>query len=323
MYKINNFINEALASFEQVTGIKADLIHIKQNTDITLNIRNKTFYGEAKKIGKRTDYAFLNKIICSPGNKDFILIADYLTGKTTETLKKHKINYLDAAGNCYIESDDFLILVEGQKNIVIGKSGPVPAFQETGLKLILLLISNPESLKLPYRELAEKADISLGSVGNILNGLEKDGYLLKTKKGKVLKRQDELIERWVTAYKEVLKPRYFRKRMRLTDNKINLNFSNNLQIYWGGELGGQILTDYLNPVDYTLYSNEELSTLARDLKMAPDENGKVEIYEKFWTDEIRLKKEHTAPALVVYADLINSGNSRNMEIAKMILKNGL
>ncbi|WP_449400746.1 winged helix-turn-helix transcriptional regulator [Chryseobacterium wanjuense] len=64
----------------------------------------------------------------------------------------------------------------------------------------------------PSRELAEKTGIALGSVSNILKELEESHYLLKTRNKRVLKNQDEIIERWVIAYNELLKPRTFKRK---------------------------------------------------------------------------------------------------------------
>lgn len=322
MYKNNDFVYEAVATFEEATEIPISIESMRNGANIMLKIKGEFFYGEVKAIGKRTDFSFLNKVIEEGRKKNTIIIADYLTGKMTKSFKENKINYLDLAGNCFIEAENIFIYVEGRKNKTAGKSNPTLPFQEAGLKLLLFLISNPESLQYSYRELADKADISLGSVGNIMNGLEKDSFLLKTKNERLLKKQEELIERWVIAYKEVLKPRCFRKKMRLLNNVITLNSNNNLEFYWGGEPGGQLLTEYLSPLEYTLYSNEEMSVLSKDLRLAPDENGNMEVYEKFWTDAIKLKEKNTAPALVIYADLMNTGNSRNIETAKLIRENG-
>lgn len=322
VYKNNDFVYEAVTAFEEATEIPISIESMRNGTNIMLKIKGEIFYGEAKAIGKRTDFSFLNKVIEEGRKKNTIIIADYLTGKMTKSFRENKINYLDVAGNCFIETENIFISVEGRKNKITAKSSPTLPFQEAGLKLLLFLISNPESLQYSYRELAEKADISLGSVGNIINGLERDGFLLKTKNGRFLKKQEELIERWVTAYKEILKPRCFRKKMKSLNTMSDLKPDSNLEIYWGGEPGGNLLTNYLSPLKYTLYSNEELIDLSKELKIAPDENGNMEVYKKFWTDAINLKKKHTAAALVIYADLMNTGNSRNMETAKLIRENG-
>jgi hypothetical protein len=51
----------------------------------------------------------------------------------------------------------------------------------------------------------------------------------------------------------------------------------------------------------------------------PDEKGNLVIYKKFWKFNIAAD---TVPVILVYADLINTGDPRNIETAKK-LYNGL
>ncbi|WP_260442157.1 type IV toxin-antitoxin system AbiEi family antitoxin, partial [Elizabethkingia anophelis] len=169
-------------------------------------------------------------------------------------------------------------------------------------KLLLLLISDPESLQLSYRELADKTDISLGSVSNIFTELKDLNFLLTTKNKRVLKNVDLLLDRWVVAYNEILKPRVLRKKYRLTDessNFIDIN-TEEFGFVWGGEAAAGIITNYLKSDQYILYYDEDLPTLVRNLKLIPDNNGNIEVYNSFWTKDLNLKYPKTAPALVVY-----------------------
>ena len=61
------------------------------------------------------------------------------------------------------------------------------------------------------------------------------------------------------------------------------------------------------------------------LGIVSDKNGNVTILEKFWGEPSRNKKvikyrdkASPAPALLIYADLINDLDSRNREIAERI-----
>ena len=199
------------------------------------------------------------------------------------------------------------------------------AFQEAGLKLLLFLISNPENLQMSYRELAEKTNISLGSVSNIFRELEDSDFILKTHKKKVLKNIDTLLERWVIAYNEILKPRVLRKKYKLANEEFDLNTADakRLGFLWGGDSAAGNITNYLKSSNHTIYYDGELSTLVKELKLIPDANGNIEVYNIFWTEDLQLKYPHTAPPLVVYADLMGTNSSRNIEAANMILEDGL
>lgn len=327
MYRDNDFVYEAIASLEDTTGIPIAIESVRETYDVVLQINNETFYCIAKKNAKNANYGIIMSALKDISNsKNNIVIADYLTKKTAEELKQNSINYLDASGNAFIKTKDFFVYVEGRKAKINKKTNQTRAFQEAGLKLLLLLISNPETLQFSYRELAEKTGIALGSVSNIFKELEESHYLLKTRNKRVLKNQDDITERWVIAYNELLKPRSLRKKMRALGNEFNANGiinNTNIKLYFGGEPGGELLTGHLKPKDYTIYTDEETSKVAKELKLVPDEEGNIELYNKFWTDSLHLKNEHTAPPLVVYADLLGTGNNRNIETAKIILENGL
>jgi|TARA_R100000501_G_C2628418_1_gene122621 hypothetical protein len=94
-------------------------------------------------------------------------------------------------------------------------------------------------------------------------------------------------------------------------------YSENGSILWGGEPGGALLTDSLRPEKFTVFTDLELSQVAKTLDLIPSETGTVEVLQKFWKGNDTNGK--TAPALLVYADLINSGYGRNIETAKKIL----
>lgn len=327
MYKDNDFVYEAIASLEDITGVPVAIESVRETYDVILQISNETFYCIAKKNAKNATYGVIMSALKNTNHsKNNIVIADYLTKKTAKELHQNNINYLDGSGNAFIKTDNFFVYIEGQKAKINKKTNQTRAFQEAGLKLLLLLISNPETLQFSYRELAEKTGIALGSVSNIFKELEESNYLLKTKNKRVLKNQDEIIERWVIAYNELLKPRSFRKKMRALGNEFKVNNvlnNSNLQLYFGGEPGGELLIGHLKPQDYIIYTDEETSRVAKELKLVPDEYGNIELYSKFWTDGLDLRNHKTAPPLVVYADLLGTGNNRNIETAKIIIENGL
>lgn len=327
MYRDNDFVYEAIASLEDITGIPITIQSVRETYDVVLQINNDTFYCIAKKNAKNANYGIIMSALKDINHsKNNIVIADYLTKNTATELRQNGINYLDTSGNTFIKTKDFFVYVEGRKIKINKKTNQTRAFQEAGLKLLLLLISNPETLQLSYRELAEKTGIALGSVSNIFKELEENHYLLKTRNKRVLKNQDEIIERWVIAYNELLKPRSLKKKMRALGNEFNTNSiinNSDIKLYFGGEPGGELLTGHLKPKDYIIYTNEETSTVAKDLKLVPDEEGNIELYSKFWTDSLHLKNELTAPPLVIYADLLGTGNNRNIETAKIILENEL
>ena len=77
-------------------------------------------------------------------------------------------------------NNDLVIFIEGQKKVKKEKTNQSRAFQEAGLNIVFQLLYKPEHIQYAYRRIAEKADVSLGSVSNVMAELEDLNYLLKT-----------------------------------------------------------------------------------------------------------------------------------------------
>ena len=330
MYRNNDFIYEATSKLEQLINIPIEIDSSRQNYDALLRIKNEQFIVEAKSAVRTSNQGLVLSQLQEMKNNNsrpVILIAEYISKMAAKELKERLINYIDVAGNAFIKHNDLVIYIEGQKKVKREKTNQSRAFQEAGLKILFHLLSKPEHLQDSYRKIAEKADVSIGSVSNVMAELEDLNYLLKTSDKRVLKNTGALLERWIVEYNEVLRPRIVRKRMRFIDPDYlqhwrNINTNTNLgTILWGGEPGGAILTNNLRPEHFTLFTDLELSELAKVLRLVPSEDGEIEVLQKFWKNDF--DDTGVAPALLVYADLINSGYGRNIETAKQILETDL
>lgn len=341
MYHNNDFIYEAVGNLESNINLPIDIETTRDKYDAILNIQNIQFLVIAKAAMRASNQGIilsqLNEII-NTSSRPILFVADYISKDGASQLKKRGFNYLDTAGNAFIRKDDLIIYVDGQKRTLKDKTNQSRAFQEAGVKIIFHLLSETANLQNSYRTIAQKVEVSLGSVSNVMAELEDLNYLIKTKEKRVLKNKEELLERWLQSYNETLKPRILRKRMCFLDKDVennwralNLNFAS---IYddneikkqpghtvWGGEPGASIITGSLRPEVFTLFTNYEIHLIASRLKLIPDPDGNVFVYNKFWNDNFG--SNNVAPKLLIYADLINSGYGRNIEIANEIFENEL
>lgn len=264
------------------------------------------------------------KNISRENNMPVLLITRYIPGEIAKEYVEEGINCLDVSGNCTIRQNNLVLIIEGKRIERMAKVNQPRAFQETGIKLIFQFLVDPDKTKLPYRNLAELAKISLGSVGMIMQELIDLHFILKTKQTKKLKNTNELLNRWITAYHDVLRPRLLKKQMRFIMPE-NYNKWKEIdltkvagQVYWGGETGANLLTGYLNPGTFTIYTDQNWINF-KEIELIPDENGKVEVLEIFWNT----KTFAGVPPVLIYADLMSNGSDRNIETANMIYNNEL
>lgn len=264
-----------------------------------------------------------------------LLVADYLNPNIAKTLKENNVQYMDACGNSYLNLPPIYVHISGQKPVLETKQTKNRAFDTSGLKLIFGFLCDETLINASYREISEKTGVALGAIGRLLTDLKEAGYLLSKNdlKWHGLINRRKLLDRWVEAYPEKLKPKLFVGEF-ISDNA---SWWKNIEIerydaYWSGEVAAAKYTDYLKPQVITVYISEKsagkLFAAARFRKAnSPTENtsGLVKVYKPFWPESEHhyveypnyLRKDTVNPILI-YADLIASADSRNLETARML-----
>lgn len=318
---------EAVNSLYKYTGIQANVEDGRLRYDAYLNIAGERFVVEIKSEitkGNKGIVLMDMKNISRENNLPILLVTKYIPSEIAKEYVEEGINCLDVAGNCNIRQNKLFLLIEGKKIERLAKVNQPRAFQEAGIKLIFQFLVDPEKTQLPYRDLAELADISLGSVGMIMQELLDLNFILKTKQTKKLKNTKDLLNRWITAYHDVLRPRLLKKQMRFINQDsynrwkdIDFNRINGTAC-WGGEPAANLITGYLHPGTFTIYTDQNWHSF-KEIQLVPDENGKVEILNMFWD----ARTFNGVPPILIYADLMSSGSNRNIETAEIISKNEL
>ena len=181
------------------------------------------------------------------------------------------------------------------------------------LKMIFYLLQGRENVGKTFRQMASESGMSLGSVQQNFQQLAAAGYILDTPKGKVLRRRSQLIDRWSRGYAEELKARQLLQRFTFLTPQVRASWqqvSIPQGCHWSGEAAA-ILEGFISPQRWDLYVPESANALIATGRMIPDPDGEIFVHRRFWqTDSI--------PLLVVYADLLATGDDRCAEAAERI-----
>ncbi len=335
-------LEAAITKIQRGTGLEIRVLE-RENmvgkhhiTDAVLKIvdRDITLFAEIKQWMNQINFgALVNHLtrIVQGRREDVILIADYINPNIAEKLKKEGIQYIDTAGNAYIDQRPLYIFIKGNKagaaaiksrKVVTGR-----AFQTAGLKVVYELLRDRYLVEAPYRVIADTAGVALGNIGAVLDDLMARRYIEdKTyDKRRVLTRYKRILDEWVNAY-----PIKLLNKLRIglftTDDaewwkKIN---PTEYQALWGGEIAAAKHTNFLNPKDGTVYINKRnlnmFITRVKLRKYDPqrDDGYRVDVREMFWKpDQAEIETGITNP-LITYADLIATGETRNLEVAERL-----
>lgn len=257
---------------------------------------------------------------------NLLIVSDYITPNAKKRLREQHLNYVDSYGNGYLQL--------GEKKVYIEKGNGKPVFNEfskvftqSGGQLLYQLFQNPDRVNDTYRSLAACGNVSLGSVSKFFKGLQEEGYIIewdKTKKYELVKRE-ELLEKWIQVVNEKVLPANKVGRYAFTNNRSDWKkLTENTIGKWGGEPGAAILTSQLSPEHFTLFTAAPQSEILKKLRLVPSDHGEIVIYNSFWqgeeafTDTLSFYNESTVHPLLIYAQLIYSGNDRNLETAKIL-----
>ena len=198
------------------------------------------------------------------------------------------------------------------------------SFKNNGLRVVFVLLCVPELVASPYREIAESSGTSLGTVQGVLAELHEIGFVSIAGDVRRLHRTRDLFKQWVSAYALDLRPRLRIAAFDAPDPDWWRHSTTEVQAnggQWGGEVAAHILGSQLLPARATIYASEIPSKLAiqRRFRRATSD-GNVEIRQHFWSFPPQ-RDMPTVPTPLIYADLIASGDSREIEAAEYLREN--
>lgn len=244
-----------------------------------------------------------------------VLIAERIPAKVKTALRERKIAYIEANGNIYIEKENTFLFIDTNKPLQLAKEKGNRAFTKTGLKVLFHFLIQPELVNQTQREIAEYAGVGLGNIPQVIEGLKTTGYLLPlNRKEFTWENRKDLFFRWLEGYQNTLKPTLKKRRYQMRKKWQEITLNEGMAV-WGGEPAADLLTNYLRPEKFILYTNEDQANLIRNFNLQPKKDGDLEVIEMFWNKELNQK---TAPPIIVYADLMIEGGKRNKETAEMI-----
>ena len=267
--------------------------------------------------------------LVSDCNREKILITEYINDELGQRLRELKYNYLDKAGNAFLDIAPVYVLIEGKSLRVASLDNKTPRlFNETGLKVIFALLATPELLNANYRKIADYANVSMGTIGWVLRELKSQGFTKEVFRITQWNDKPGLIKKWTEEY-----PKLRVKNHIGTYQVKNKGWWKELDlIKYQVVLGGELAALEYKPDDdirnSTIYVDRlKRGSLIRDLELVKvekhnhscDQSVSIELMERFWGSPDRSMANNTVThPLITYADLMGAWKSTSRETAHQI-----
>lgn len=248
-----------------------------------------------------------------------LVAGEHVGERSANGLRSAGIDYIDLSGNAHIEFGDVVVDVRGRRRSRARpsekRSGIAPnLFSARRMQVIFALLVWPELRAGSVRDISYVAGTSVGLTQSTLEGLRMAGHRVDREPD----RLEELRDLWVGAYPGSLHPKLAIRQLYGDVHEVHVE-SADYRI--GGEAA---VSDRLRATTLTLYVPEFDERDALINRWRSDREPNIEIRKKFWNEP---KSESVdpvhfgghdwlpVPKLLIYADLLASGESRQREIA--------
>jgi hypothetical protein len=323
----HEILENALAALPRIAGLRGRATEAKPRrmacgdamVEIKTAQRTYPFVAKIKNVRHFATISLVKEqLACRKRGVQPLLVVPYITRALAEHCRKVKLPFIDTAGNVYLEAPGLMVYVAGEPRPPdVRDHARYRAFTFAGMKIVFVMLCQPELPAATYRDIARAAGVALGAVGPVVRDLENRGFLVQREIKTLTSRQD-LAEEWVTRFPERLRPKLNPRRYQAnTDRLLALELKGH-HGYWGGETAGQRLTGYLKPERFTLYVTGDGKPLLTQARVRLDPNGNTELLQAFWNFPANNEYPDVVPPLLAYADLMATGEGRNLETARLI-----
>ncbi len=256
----------------------------------------------------------------SDAYSSYVVLTDYLSRNVSLKLKNENINFIDTSGNIFItDKDVFIYYYDKSKRKILPEKDELGS--KKNIELLFYFLNNRKILNNPYRNISEITGVSLGKISNTFKTLKNKKFLIKKNNKRQLIRKDELLDKWIKNYNNILKDNLYINTYRTKLNKINselLKNSNLNNTYISSEYGIKYFSNKVRPKNLYLYTKDKLENVIKSFKLIPDSNGNIKLFSLFWNDEYAVNPDYKylVPFLILYADLLEEDIQRNKEVIK-------
>ncbi|MFM0209678.1 type IV toxin-antitoxin system AbiEi family antitoxin [Paraburkholderia sediminicola] len=259
--------------------------------------------------------------------RPLMLVAPHVGPELAGRLIEQNVPFLDSAGNAFLSEPEGIVMISGRpKPQHLQRPQTGRATTRKGLQVMFAIATQPGLASQPYRTIAQASGVALSTANQVIDDLQVRGLVaLKSSGKRIFPDWQKFVFEWSSLYQTRLRFKLGARRFASTtpDWWRVFDFAS-FDARLGGESAADILTHELKAANITLYSRASLgSQFLLSARLRPDPRGDVEILESFWPESLERAwvtsdRQPLVHPLLIYADLVASGDSRNLSVATQI-----
>ncbi|MBU1064395.1 type IV toxin-antitoxin system AbiEi family antitoxin [bacterium] len=325
-----------MRSFQPVRSIsvREELKTLRENgIDAQIEIEFKKGYCrygvEIKSQLKRPLPAYLYQSSRSE-DEPLMIMSSYINPSIAADLKKTGIQYIDVAGNAFLQMGDCIhIEVKGKKPEHPVQTTSNSLFQAKLMQLVAILLIDSTAANQTIRVLSNRAGLSKDRASVGLRLLKEKGWLVPSGKTEYrLTAKRDLFDQWLMNYGERLRPKLVLGTYKMAPTMENKLEEKLAEIFVGqtnqyamtGGIGADRLLHYYRGKSTEIFVLPDIADLVwKGLKLISSREPNITLLNLFSPDLIFYQGDTAvAHPLFIYAELLYCGGDRERETAQMI-----
>ncbi len=244
-----------------------------------------------------------------------LLLGPHTSSRGSAVLRNAGIHHIDGAGNAWLRLPGVVVDIRGRPSPRPASprgSSQAHLFSPSRASVVCALSSWPELVEAPVRTIAASARVSVGLAQDTLKMLEAAGHLT-TWPTRGLERIPQLIDRWAAAFPAALGSPARTRGYHAESLDVEAADAGVVR------LSGEATAPGIRGLSAVVYTDESSIRLAMRNRWRTDREPNIFVRSLFWREPDEADASSlmgVAPPLVVYADLLASGEGRQRETAR-------
>ena len=236
-----------------------------------------------------------------------------ITSGVAGALRKAGVNYLDDAGNAYLNlGDRYVAWISGRRPVRSSAERPL---RTAGLRVLGAALVDPLLFNRSSRDIAEEVGCGHSTVAAVRKLLAGEGSLpITSGSGPVVLRSEALLQRWARGYWDLLRPKLLLGRFASPGSVDALASALDAHLEgwaWGGSQAAVRLV-HAGASDLVVHTADP----SPRIPLIPDVDGAVEVLAPPFPSA--LADGERAHPLLVYGELRFRGDDRSLEVAAAV-----
>jgi hypothetical protein len=254
-----------------------------------------------------------------------MLFAHYIPPTIADELAKKGVQFVDRAGNQHLRiADRYFVRTTGRPPLI--RAVDATPTQATGYLVYFALLADPSLRDAPVRDIGAAVGVSKSAVSKALGRMQHERLLVQTKGRRRWIDADKLIDRWLTGYADIVRPKLFVGGYKTQDAdpqqleaRLEVAMPSAARWAFGGGSAAYRLTRHFRGSSTVIHVADPPADLARTLRALPvDQDPALVVLRVPGPLLLAGAAPGTAHPLLVYSELLSVADDRAREAAAQI-----